>query len=399
VGSVFWKITGLVALFAAVAVWLAWATSPEPGVNPATFEDDPVQMRIAPLSEAVTLAQRQRSDGSIATILVTALEGDHLSGIDLALLEAEESADPFAVLASVSEDRLLPGALSEEPIERFAMSDLLPAAPTGDRHIGTGTNFPEHADESGSEAVFQFPKFGQASPSRMSVAAGQNTLLDYEVEFCMRFDREIGSVGDFDAATKGLFLCGDFTDRAKLIRILKTGGLDDGRGFSDGKSREDFYPSGSLLVIPRDWKAFIASERMTTQVNGERRQDARGVEMELDFRALVEKALGDMDQQRFLYQDAMYRLAPQASITPEMTLMSGTSEGVIFSAPTRGEIIEGAVNWLLEGYWLRGESVIDAVIETLIANRDEAEIFLQPGDVVTHQSSRMGDIVARVTAD
>lgn len=395
-GSGSWKIAGSIALLAAAAVWIAWATSPEPGVNPATFEDETLQMRIAPLSEAVTLAQRQRADGSIATILVTALEGDRLSGIDLALLDAEESAGPLAALASVDEERLQPGALSGEPIERFAMSDLLPAAPSGDRHIGTGTNFPEHADESGSDAVFQFPKFGRASPSRMTVAARPDTLLDYEVEFCMRFDREIASIEDFDAATKGLFLCGDFTDRAKLVRILKTGGLDDGRGFSDGKSREDFYPSGSLLVIPRDWRSFIASERMTTHVNGEPRQDARGREMTLDFRALAEMALGDMERQRFLYQDEMYRLAPQPSITPAMTLMSGTSEGVIFSEPTRGEIIEGAVKWLFDGYWLRGESVIDAVIETLIANRTEAEIFLQPGDVVIHRSSRMGDIIARV---
>ncbi len=375
----------------------AWATSPEPRVNPASLEDDPLAMQVAPLSEAVTLAQRQKADGTVQTLLVLALEGEHLSGIDLALLGGESDPDPFVALASVSEERLRPGALSEEPIERFAMSELLAAAPIGNRHIGTGTNFPEHADESGSEDVFQFPKFGLASPSRMTVSAQPDTLLDYEVELCMRFDREIASIADFDAATKGIFLCGDFTDRAKLVRILKTGDLDDGRGFSDGKSREDFFPSGALLVIPRDWRSFVSSERMTTEVNGEPRQDARGGEMTLDFRGLAEKALGDMDRQRFLYQEEYYHLAPQPSITRDMTLMSGTSEGVIFSAPTRGEFIEGGANWLFDGYWLRGESVIDAAIETLVANRVEAELFLQPGDVVVHRSSRMGDIIAEVS--
>lgn len=398
-GTGFLKILGGAALFVVVAIWLAWVTSPQPQVNRATFESGALQMQIAPLSSAVTLAQRRKSDGSIATILVLALEGDHLSGIDLAYLDAAETADPFAALASIDAERIQPGALSEEPIERFALSNLLPAAPPGDRHIGTGTNFPEHAAEAESHAVFQFPKFGRASPSRTLVAARPDTLLDYEVELCMRFDRDIASIEDFDAATKGLFLCGDFTDRAKLIRILRTGGLDDGRGFSDGKSREDFYPSGALLVIPRDWQAFVARERMTTEVNDEPRQDARGEEMTLDFRALTAKALADMDRPRFLFDGEMYSLAPQRSISSDMTLMSGTSEGVIFSAPTRAEMIEGGLNWLVAGYWLRGQSVTDAVIETLIANRADAGLFLQPGDVVIHRSSRMGDIIARVTAE
>ena len=166
-------------------------------------------------------------------------------------------------------------------------------------------------------------------------------LLDYEVEFCMRFDRAIASVEDFDAAAKGLFLCGDFTDRAKLTRLVDPDNLDSGSGFSDGKSGPDFFPAGALLVVPRDWKSFVADERFMTFVNGQRRQDARGGEMTLDFRELVAKALGDMDSPRFLYRGEYFKLAPEGQIDADMTLMSGTAEGVIFTGPSRGDIIEG----------------------------------------------------------
>ena len=84
-------------------------------------------------------------------------------------------------------------------------------------------------------------------PVRSRVDSKPDVLLDYEVELCMRFDRTISSPEDFDAAVKGLFLCGDFTDRGKLIRLVDPDNLDSGRGFSDGKSRVDFYPSGALL--------------------------------------------------------------------------------------------------------------------------------------------------------
>jgi len=391
-----WKVAGAALALIVLGVVVAWATSQQAPFNPATFEDQPLEMRIAPLNDAVTLAQRRKADGSVSTILVLALDNERLQGIDLAQLGAENTADPFAALASVEADRLMPAALADAPIERFAVSELLPAAPGGDRHIGTGTNFPEHAEEAQSSAVFQFPKFGHASPARMTVAARAGTLLDYEVELCMRFDREVASAEDFDAAVKGLFLCGDFTDRAQLMRILRNGTLDDGRGFSDGKSRADFFPTGALLVIPRDWRRFVANERMTTAVNGQPRQDARGGEMKLDFRELAVKALGDMDRPRFLYRNAMFRLAPRHAITPDMALMSGTSEGVIFTGITRGEMIEGAVEWIVDGYWLRGRSVVDAIIDAVIEGRTKAGNFLQPGDVVRHGSSHMGDIMARV---
>lgn len=67
-----------------------------------------------------------------------------------------------------------------------------------------GTNFPEHAEEASSGSVFQFPKFGARSPARTTVKREDGILLDYEVELCGRFDRDITALDDFDAATKGV---------------------------------------------------------------------------------------------------------------------------------------------------------------------------------------------------
>ena len=135
---------------------------------------------------------------------------------------------------------------------------------------------------------------------------------------------------------------------------------------------------------------------MTTRVNGVPRQDARGGEMTMDFRALALKALSDMNRDRFLYDGDYYTLAPQPAITPDMTLMSGTAEGVIFTPPTRGDIIEGGTRWLFSAGWARGEGFVPSVIESFIANELASGHFLQPGDVVEHRSSHLGDIVIEV---
>ncbi|MFN3517715.1 MAG: fumarylacetoacetate hydrolase family protein [Novosphingobium sp.] len=388
------RIAGVALFMLVIGVALAWVTSPDPRGNPASFEADPLVPMIAPLDRAVTLAQRRRADGSVATYLVVGMAEGQIRAIDLAELGAPQTDNPFAALAALDEAALRPARLADAPILGFAISELLPAAGAGTHHIATGTNFAAHAEEAGSGSVFQFPKFGAASAAHTTVRADSDILLDYEVELCLRFDRAITSLTDFDAATKGLFLCGDFTDRAMLARMADPGNLDSGYGFSDAKSRADFFPSGALLVIPRDLGAFVAAERFTTSVNGQPRQDARGGEMTLDFRGLMEKALADMDRPRFRYQGSNHRLAPGGRVTADTVLMSGTAEGVIFTPPTRSDMIEGLLEWAGSGARL---SLRDAVVERFIANEQASGHFLQPGDVVEFASTHLGTIRVVVT--
>jgi 2-keto-4-pentenoate hydratase/2-oxohepta-3-ene-1,7-dioic acid hydratase in catechol pathway len=385
------------SIVARLGLFAAWVTAPNPRFNPASFEDAPLAQRIAPLTKAVTLAQLRGNDGRIRTLLVVAREGERVTGIDLAELGAREVDDPLAAFAGIDQGQLNPDGLQALPRITFAIADALPAAPTGARHIGAGTNFPEHAREARSGAVFQFPKFGTATSARTTIRARRGILLDYEVEICLRFDRPVRSLADFDAAVKAFFLCGDFTNRNALIILADPDNLDSGRGFSDAKSGPDFFPTGPFLVVPRDWKAFVANIRMTTSVNDEPRQDARGREMTLDFRALTGKALGDMSKSRFLFAGRYTRLMPDAAIPMNSTLMSGTSEGTIFTPPTRADYIEAGLAYVRQGGPLSHRSALDTARQAFIANELATRHYLQPGDVVRHGSNNLGDITIKVT--
>lgn len=386
-----------VAVVVAVAVFAAWATSPNLQFNPASFENDTLVQSLASNEEATTLAQFRNANGQIRTMLVTGYSRETVAGIDLRELGAQETVDPFEALASADITPMLSNNSENVPTISVPIAKILPTGTIGTRHIGTGTNFPEHADEANSGSVFQFPKFGPATAARTKVRAVAGVLLDYEVELCVRFDRTLRTPADFDIAAKGFFLCGDFTNRNALINLADPDNLDSGRGFSDAKSGPDFFPTGPFLVIPRDWKAFVSSVRMTTNINGSPRQDARGSEMTLDFRKLVEKAFSDMAAPRFLYQERFWKLVPEGTIPLAMTLMSGTAEGTIFTSPTRGDIIEATAAYALQGGPFGKQTFLDVARQTFIANELAEGHYLKTGDTVSHRSNYLGDIVVKVS--
>lgn len=390
-----WFTAGIAVVAMVVAV--AWLTSPDLQFNPASFEKDSLVQRLAPPEEATTLAQFRNAEGEIRTVLVTGYNKETIAGIDLRELGARQTDDPFEALSGADITPVLSDNADNVPTISLPIANLLAAGPTGTQHIGTGTNFPEHADEANSSFVFQFPKFGPATAARTQVMAVAGVLLDYEVEICVRFDRTLRAPNDFDIAVKGFFLCGDFTNRNALINLADPDNLNSGRGFSDAKSGPDFFPTGPFLVIPKDWKAFVASIRMTTNVNGSPRQDARGNEMTLDFKQLVDKAFGDMARPRFLYRENYWKLAPEGSIPPTMTLMSGTAEGTIFTPPSRGDMIDGAVAYALQGGPFGKQTFFDVVRQTFITNELADRHYLQPGDAVHHGSNYLGDIVVKIS--
>lgn len=295
------RYIGIFGVVVVAFMFSAWVTSPDPKLNPASFEATPLVEQIAPLDEAITLAQFIGDAGETVTIQVLEISDETITGINLADMGAPAAVDPFVALASISAPPLSLETLNRFPAIEVNMSRLLPSGSAGTHHIGTGTNFPEHAEEADSQSVFRFPKFGGVTPARTQVVAQPNILLDYEVELCIRFDRDIASVADFDAAVKGVFLCADFTNRNAIVDLVDPDNLDSGYGFSDAKSGPDFFPTGPFLVIPRDWRSFTSSVRMTTSVNNEPRQDARASEMIFDFRQLTEQSLADMDEKRFFY--------------------------------------------------------------------------------------------------
>lgn len=78
--------------------------------------------------------------------------------------------------------------------------------------------------------------------------------------------------------------------------------------------------------------------------------------------------------------------------------MSGTAEGVIFTPPTRGDLVEGVLAYVAAGGPFSGKTLIDAVKATFVTNEVDSGHFLQPGDVVWYRSSHLGNIKVTVVA-
>ncbi len=383
-------------LAAGAAVGLAACASDAPqDINPFSGEATPLSISMLPPSAGLTLAQTRNGRGEAVTLLVTAMREGGIRAIDLSSAGARPGADMFEAVAAVGAQKL--SELQKAGGGRdYAMKDLLSPAGTGERHIASGTNFREHQEEASIASVFNFPKFGPASPAVSTVKLKPRVLLDYEVEICVAFDRAIASVADFDAAKKGFFVCGDFSDRAMLVERIDRANMASGVGFSDAKSGSDFFPTGPVMVIPNDWASFVDAERITTKVNGAMRQDARGGEMILDFRELTEKALRDRDDTRYVYAGQHVTLFGGQAIPRGSVLMSGTSEGVIFRPPTPEDFAEGGKRTRASGAAPSEQAEVRAVLDVFIEREMAAKRYLQPGDVVQHAGSSLGALSVTV---
>ena len=394
-------ITAVAAVLAA-NLWLFQLEDPARR-NAINAEVTALNLGLLPPDQGVTLALVEHGrDVAPHVVLVTETTQTGISGIDLTRTGLTTQSDYFEALVEVGLERLTALAIAaknrraELPLVQVSFQDLRPAAGTSTRTVASGTNFPEHLEETHAQSVFNFPKFGPATPPITTVAITPEELLDYEVEICARFDRDIETVSDFDKAQKGFFLCGDFSDRAVLTRLVDPDNFDVGTGFSDAKSGPDRFPSGGLFVVPRDWQAFVNAERLVTEVNGETRQDTRAGDMILSFRDLVEKVLADTERPRFLYKSEYWHLIEGKKIARGQVLMSGTAEGVIFMPPNLRQILRGVARYLTHGDVVRGRDPYQSVVTSFITEERQSGRYLQPNDLVTHKSSRMGLIKATV---
>lgn len=379
----------IVALLISAAASFAFPEDPDRR-NHVSAEDEALVPGVAPLDLAITLARTETG----SPLLVTQLEEDLVYAVNLVEHGARAEMGLFDAYATIGREGLV--ALAQNAnVETYNISDLSSAAGSSERHLSSGTNFPEHAEETSSSSVFLFPKFGPPSPPVTTVALSAGVLLDYEVELCARFDRDIASMADFEAATIGFFLCADFTDRALLIREINPFDFGSGSGFSDAKSAVDFFPTGPFLVIPNDWESFVENERVNTHLAGELRQDARGGEMILNFRQLIERALADTESTRFTYRGEQYPLIEDAQLSMGQAVMSGTPEGVIFMPPSALQFIRGLVRYAAGGF-INEPNPYDSIINSFVREETEADRFLAPGDVVRYTSLSMGQIMITV---
>lgn len=391
----------------AVLVLAGWflATGEDPNrTNVISTEQEPLKAAVLPVSEAFTLALTRDASGQSIPLLVTALAGGKVRAVDLSQQGAFRDADLFQAIENVGEHRLRElfqqahATSGSDLTQEYTFDQLLSVAGQSQRHVASGTNFREHLEETRSQSVFSFPKFGLPTPPVTTVNLHDGVLLDYEVEMCMRFDRDLLTVQDFDAAQKGIFLCADFTNRALLSRMVDVDNFDSGSGFSDAKSGPGFFPTGGLLIVPKTWKTFVDAERIITLRNDALRQDARGNEMILDFRQLTEKVLADATSTRFIYDGQNHLLIENGMIAKGQVLMSGTPEGVTFMPPTTRQLARGIARYLFTGGFLSGKSGYDSTVESFIQEELASLRYLQPDERIEYQSSSMGSINARVVS-
>jgi len=358
--------------------------------NRISPEKDPIAPGLAPVSIGLTFAQTLNAKAYVTTLLVAAYDGQTVEAVDLAQLGAPLGVDVFEASAFVGQERLRSALLETGLRSRYDIKDMLPSGAIASRHVATGTNFADHASETGGLKVFNFPKFGNPSPPLSTLVVNEGTLMDYEVEISVRFDRDIRTMADFEAARKGFFLCGDFTDRATLVRLVDRANIASGKGFSDAKSGPDFFPTGPFLVIPHDWREFVSSERIVTRVNGHVKQDARGQQMILDFEAIVEKALTNGGGGSYIYKGKPVPLLEKNTIERGSAVMSGTCAGVLFMPLLPEDKSGGMFDHITRLRFLRGEALVDSVVRRFIKNETKAKRYLQVGDQVEHLASTLG---------
>lgn len=356
-------------------------------------------LELAPLEKALSLAQFEQA-GQTHTLLVLADNGAEVTGIDISARSGFYPDDSFDLVGQLGYETLVQYASAEIPKLSLPYAALLPQSGTSRQHIGAGINYPEHGEETGQETrPFVFPKIVQATGSREIIAFHSDQLLDYEVELCARFDQDIAQPEDIETAMVGLFLCGDFTDRALLMRLIDTSNVQSGIGFTDAKSQQGFFPTGPYLVVPQNWRNFLKEIRLQLSVNNELKQDSYASEMVLSTDKLAAKALesGAESESRWQFEGAVVPLLPDKLIEKGMAILTGTPEGVIFRPPSSGFKFRSILQYIFTASFLRGGPT-QYVIEQYIEENILAKNYLQPGDMVIVGATYLGNIQIEISS-
>ncbi|MCE9648458.1 MAG: fumarylacetoacetate hydrolase family protein [Parvibaculum sp.] len=348
------------------------------------------RLAIAPADEALTFA-RAEIDGRHRLILVSAYENGGVSGVDLTAALEPAMDDPIDAYAAHGYDGLAAFASAGGEQVSVPLAQLALPVRLAGLHIATGTNFPEHAQESTvKDGPFLFPKDVQPTPFDAAVSAGGG-LLDYEAELCFV------TLADVDLETAperaGLLLCNDYTDRARLMRHVDPRDITSGKGFTTGKSAPGFLPVGNLFVIPRDLRAFAASVELRLYRNGEIRQSARQSEAIWDFDEVLRQTRG-RKATLWAHEGREVGLPIESGRIPARTgILGGTPEGTIFQGVKPATMMRGFLDWIAGG-WSRPPT--HWVIERYVAQATAARRYLQPGERVRIAVERLGEIDNRI---
>jgi len=348
-------------------------------------------------SKGITLAVIQNSR-QVHALLVLADTGDHIKAIDI--------SKHFGVTGGIIEqyqkvgyEKLRQLAIEQNgKVTSYSIKQLLSPAGEGAHHLALGLNYAKHAKEVNDEAKpFMFVKATVATRAQ-PISVDMSELLDYEVELCARPLQTLTTVPAVDEPAFGFFICGDFTDRAKLLRGIDTENLQSGQGFSYAKSKANYFPTGPYMVISKHWQKFIADTQLSLILNGELKQQEKAEKLLWPLNTIIEKALHHSRHNTAGDSEIVASLLPAGKISPKITILTGTPEGILVKPPETSFKVISAFNYILTGKFT-DSSLINYVIERYIAKLMTEKSTLQPNDQLLLKANYLGEIKITIVGD
>jgi 2-keto-4-pentenoate hydratase/2-oxohepta-3-ene-1,7-dioic acid hydratase in catechol pathway len=350
--------------------------------------------KILPINKGVTLAQTMIKN-KVHTLLVLDDNGDFINAIDLNVL-FKTDADIISLYHTIGFNKLVSVSLQNNiKAQSYAINSLLSPAGNNKHHVASGLNYRKHANEVDSKQIpFLFVK--ATKPTRQqNIQVNDNELLDYEVELCARPLTTLTELPDKKEPAFGFFLCGDFTDRAELLRNINLDNIQSGRGFSDAKSKTGYFPTGPYMVISRNWQQFIENTELSLVLNGKTMQKTMAKQMVWPLTTIIEKSWLYTQENKPLHTKKVLSLLPNKVISEQMTFLTGTPEGTLFKAPNTIFKIKSAIKYIFTGAFV-DMKLTNFVISDYSQQQLKEKTFLQPQDKITLKTNFLGKIDLKI---
>jgi 2-keto-4-pentenoate hydratase/2-oxohepta-3-ene-1,7-dioic acid hydratase in catechol pathway len=355
---------------------------------------------ILPLDSGLTLAELITDEGS-RTIAVVKDEGTRIIGIDINTVLGHRGG-PVQSYQLLGYEGISAAIAKAPEASKMPYDYQRLASPAGrfGHHIALGFNYGRHADEvEQGRNPFIFLKI--SSPTRTGeLPSHPDRMLDYEVEICARplAERSAESLATSLDMPFGFYLCGDFTDRAKLMRSFDLDDMSGGRGFSVAKSSDGYFPTGPYLVIPKNTGDFLPQVELKLWWNEQLRQQASASDMIWNLDEAMTDIFLAQRQLRPTHTAESSLWLPDGTLNPDISILTGTPEGVIVRPPGLEFKIWSGLLYVLTGAFLTSDSVRDYTVERYVTSLLRSKQGVQPGDSIRMQATWMGQMDLKIVA-
>ncbi|GLS24566.1 fumarylacetoacetate hydrolase family protein [Marinibactrum halimedae] len=221
------------------------------------------------------------------------------------------------------------------------------------------------------------------------IAFDENRLLDYEVELCAKPIHPV-NLKSVKHAQFAFFLCGDFTDRAALMRNVDPSNLQSGKGFSKAKSLPGYFPTGPYLVIPKNQEMFLNHVSLSLTYNGQQMQIASTKDLIWRLPKILSHLLSLTESNQPTYSEIKTWL-PSRGLDNEISFLTGTPDGVLMRPPNLWYKVKMAIWYFVSFHFLTNDdSIRQYVLENYLAKQFENKHYLQSGDNIVLSARWLG---------